>query len=60
MGRSIDAMLDAIPWPTGEDAEKLLQKNTSGQCANSPEDLTEDELLRLTAGDVAPKGGREA
>ncbi len=53
MGRSIEAMLDALPWATVDDAEKLLQQNGSERFADLPENLTEDELLRLAAGDVA-------
>ena len=59
MGRSIEAMLDALPWATVDDAEKLLQQNASGLFADLPENLTEDELLRLAAGDVAPNGAKK-
>ena len=59
MGRSIEAMLDALPWATVDDAEKLLQQNASGRFADLPENLTEDELLRLAAGDVAPNGAKK-
>ncbi len=54
MERSIQSMLDSIPWPTGQDAEKLLGDRAVGRFDRMASELRDDELIRLSAGDFAP------
>lgn len=52
--RHIKAMMDEIPWATGDDAGRLYAGTAVGRFDNMPAELRDDEVLLLASGQPAP------